>query len=284
MFHDPAPQQEVHIILSARQALSLVWAILSLKCLHALAIIFTTQRRTARAPNPNTWIHQAITHREKQIIHFFHDIISNHEISSSTANATGPPLLCVQSATSADTEPPRPHVPNPKFLTIEEVNHPSQMDDTGAPMTTPLSAICISPSGGLDLDGGPTTAEQEQASDLRRTAISDSVYTMPGRSVSPSRIQSRSSAAPLMAAAQYADILSKRPRFSTSPPFSLDSMTIPLSTYGAPLDMEDLSQSQSAESFPGKFPVSDGLEFCSLATPHCIRGRGAISVRPFSDM
>jgi hypothetical protein len=39
----------------------------------------------------------------------------------------------------------------------------------------------------------------------------------------------------------------------------------------------------SIESYPGKFPVSDHLEYSSLATAYALRGRGTTSVRPFSD-
>ncbi|KAJ9490856.1 hypothetical protein VN97_g2392 [Penicillium thymicola] len=39
----------------------------------------------------------------------------------------------------------------------------------------------------------------------------------------------------------------------------------------------------SIESYPGKFPVSDTLDYSSLATAYAVRGRGTTSVRPFSD-
>ncbi|KAJ5597522.1 hypothetical protein N7537_007606 [Penicillium hordei] len=39
----------------------------------------------------------------------------------------------------------------------------------------------------------------------------------------------------------------------------------------------------SVESYPGKFPVSDALDYSSLATAYAVRGRGTTSVRPFSD-
>jgi hypothetical protein len=43
-------------------------------------------------------------------------------------------------------------------------------------------------------------------------------------------------------------------------------------------------KARSTESYPGKFPVSEGLEFSSLATASCaFRERGTTSVRPFSD-
>ncbi|RJE19881.1 hypothetical protein PHISCL_07772 [Aspergillus sclerotialis] len=46
-----------------------------------------------------------------------------------------------------------------------------------------------------------------------------------------------------------------------------------------------LHRTQSAESYPGKFPVSDGLEYSSLASAlHQMRGRGTTSVRPLSDV
>lgn len=45
------------------------------------------------------------------------------------------------------------------------------------------------------------------------------------------------------------------------------------------------SKYRSSESFPGRFPVSDGLAYSSLATAdYAFRGRGATSVRPFSDV
>ncbi|KAJ5544715.1 hypothetical protein N7535_006897 [Penicillium sp. DV-2018c] len=39
----------------------------------------------------------------------------------------------------------------------------------------------------------------------------------------------------------------------------------------------------SIESYPGNFPVSDRLDFSSLASAYAVRGRGTTSVRPFSD-
>lgn len=42
---------------------------------------------------------------------------------------------------------------------------------------------------------------------------------------------------------------------------------------------------RSAESYPGRFPVSDGLPLAALATaPICVRGKAKTSVRPLSDM
>lgn len=50
-------------------------------------------------------------------------------------------------------------------------------------------------------------------------------------------------------------------------------------------EMHELHLSRSVESYPGNFPVSEGLEYSGLATaPHHIRGRVTTSVRPFSDV
>lgn len=50
-------------------------------------------------------------------------------------------------------------------------------------------------------------------------------------------------------------------------------------------DMQELHPSRSVESYPGSFPVSDGLDYSGLATAsQQMRGRGATSVRPFSDV
>lgn len=65
----------------------------------------------------------------------------------------------------------------------------------------------------------------------------------------------------------------------------------PPSSSHYPNDSSDLSLSttrnskcRSRSSYPGKFPVSEGLELTSLATAsHAFREKGTTSVRPFSD-
>lgn len=50
------------------------------------------------------------------------------------------------------------------------------------------------------------------------------------------------------------------------------------------LDASRAAKTHSTESYPGKFPVSDGMEYSSLATAeYAFRERGTTSVRPFSD-
>ncbi|KAJ5729881.1 uncharacterized protein N7483_004389 [Penicillium malachiteum] len=50
------------------------------------------------------------------------------------------------------------------------------------------------------------------------------------------------------------------------------------------LKMKRATKCHSTESYPGKFPVSEGMEFSSLATAeYAFRERGTVTVRPFSD-
>lgn len=48
--------------------------------------------------------------------------------------------------------------------------------------------------------------------------------------------------------------------------------------------LERATKCRSTESYPGKFPVSEGHDFSSLATAeYAFRERGTVTVRPFSD-
>ncbi|KAJ5706914.1 hypothetical protein N7488_006715 [Penicillium malachiteum] len=48
--------------------------------------------------------------------------------------------------------------------------------------------------------------------------------------------------------------------------------------------MDRAAKCHSTESYPGQFPVSEGMEFSNLATAeYAFRERGTVTVRPFSD-
>jgi hypothetical protein len=98
-------------------------------------------------------------------------------------------------------------------------------------------------------------------------------------------------------AAQYKKIVSeKEPQFSfVSQPWSIDSLVAESSR----IDRSALEISEhpnehinehrhlkSADSFPGEFPISEGLEYSSLATAkhHSRIPSVRTSVRPFSDL
>ncbi|KAJ5777895.1 hypothetical protein N7520_001141 [Penicillium odoratum] len=57
-----------------------------------------------------------------------------------------------------------------------------------------------------------------------------------------------------------------------------------ISTEGEGVRMDRKTKCHSTESYPGKFPVSEGIEFSGLATAeYAFRERGTTTVRPFSD-
>lgn len=86
-----------------------------------------------------------------------------------------------------------------------------------------------------------------------------------------------------------------QPQACSKPPaVSLDGASDPSIKFIA-TDTDDSADSEalqlsrqvkhrSTESYPGRYPVSDGLEYSKLATAcHAFRERGTTSVRPFSD-
>ncbi|KAJ5374735.1 hypothetical protein N7517_006741 [Penicillium concentricum] len=90
---------------------------------------------------------------------------------------------------------------------------------------------------------------------------------------------------PMSASARVAD------HFSDPGPASGIQVQQPVpfgATIDATVDSETVQMNRarkyySIESYPGKFPVSDALDYSSLATAYAVRGRGTTSVRPFSD-
>ncbi|CAG7962779.1 unnamed protein product [Penicillium nalgiovense] len=101
----------------------------------------------------------------------------------------------------------------------------------------------------------------------------------------PQLVQNVSFPVPMSASARVAD------HFSDPGPATAVKVQQPVS-FGATVDggidsetvqMNRSSKYHSVESYPGKFPVSDALEYSSLATAYAVRGKGTTSVRPFSD-
>jgi hypothetical protein len=67
-------------------------------------------------------------------------------------------------------------------------------------------------------------------------------------------------------------------------PQSASSSRYTDNTSSLSLDAGHAAKSHSTESYPGKFPASDGMEYSNLATAeYAFRERGTTSVRPFSD-
>ncbi|KAJ5809977.1 uncharacterized protein N7503_002195 [Penicillium pulvis] len=65
---------------------------------------------------------------------------------------------------------------------------------------------------------------------------------------------------------------------------ALQSMSSGSSEEGSGVRMDRGTKCHSTESYPGKFPVSEGVEFSGLATAeYAFREKGTTTVRPFSD-
>ncbi|CBF85874.1 predicted protein [Aspergillus nidulans FGSC A4] len=127
------------------------------------------------------------------------------------------------------------------------------------------------------------------------TPGTESSYSSLGRSLSVSNMNSVTSIPrqyKIVSAAQYTKIIAERqPQFSfLNYPYSIDSLV----AEGPRLDRSALELDEhaneykrmSADSFPGEFPVSEGLEYSSLATAkhHTRIPSIRTSVRPFSDL
>lgn len=68
------------------------------------------------------------------------------------------------------------------------------------------------------------------------------------------------------------------------PMSALQSMSSGSSEEGTGVRMDRGTKCHSTESYPGKFPVSEGVEFSGLATAeYAFREKGTTTVRPFSD-
>ncbi|KAJ6017535.1 hypothetical protein N7451_000914 [Penicillium sp. IBT 35674x] len=68
------------------------------------------------------------------------------------------------------------------------------------------------------------------------------------------------------------------------PMSALQSMSSGSSEEGMGVRMDRGTKCHSTESYPGKFPVSEGVEFSGLATAeYAFREKGTTTVRPFSD-
>ncbi|KAJ5972002.1 uncharacterized protein N7479_001920 [Penicillium vulpinum] len=126
-----------------------------------------------------------------------------------------------------------------------------------------------------NLDGSPSNGERAEP-ELAPASV---------RTSQPRFVQNISFPVPMSASARVAD------HFSDPGPSTGIKVQQPVA-FGATIDaavdsetvqMDRARKYHSIESYPGKFPVSDALDYSSLATAHAVRGRGTTSVRPFSD-
>lgn len=122
--------------------------------------------------------------------------------------------------------------------------------------------------------------------DEERTEADPVPVPVPVRTSQPHIVQNVSFPVPMSASARVAD------HFSDPGPSTGIKVQQPISSFGETIDaavdsetvqMNRARKYHSVESYPGKFPVSDTLDYSSLATAYAVRGRGTTPVRPFSD-
>ncbi|KAJ6149177.1 hypothetical protein N7471_000376 [Penicillium samsonianum] len=122
--------------------------------------------------------------------------------------------------------------------------------------------------------------------DGERTEADPVPVPVPVRTSQPHFVQNVSFPVPMSASARVAD------HFSDPGPSTGIKVQQPISSFGETIDaavdsetvqMNRARKYHSVESYPGKFPVSDTLDYSSLATAYAVRGRGTTPVRPFSD-
>ncbi|KAF7133944.1 hypothetical protein CNMCM5793_005470 [Aspergillus hiratsukae] len=288
--HDP-------IAISLAEALKLVGALFAMKILHAVALVFRIKQEAGRHP-----VRQAIHRREQQIVQIFLSAIPESYYVPIIGNffSNDLPLTSIATNSTSIQQSQRPtNVAEAQSTTAERTS--SNQNSLLMQVSSSIEPAVRMSQGLVDREAELAKKKSESGVDsMVPAAGSDSLYsntTIKG-STSFRRIYSRSSSmqqqqAMAGSAAQYAKLVSGRPRFSTaSRPTSMEStdgqqprLADDSVNDQTLLEMETLQATHSVESFPGKFPISDGLEFSSLATaPHHITGRGTTSVRPFSDV
>lgn len=125
------------------------------------------------------------------------------------------------------------------------------------------------------LDGSPPDEERAEPN----------LVPVSVRTSQPHFVQNVPFPVPMSAPARVADHFSDPGpsiRIKAQQPVSLGA-TVNATEDSETVQMNRARKYHSVESYPGKFPVSDALDYSSLATAYAVRGRGTTSVRPFSD-
>lgn len=286
-------QKHEPIAISLAQALKLIGALLTLKMLHAVALVFRIEQAAARHP-----VRGAINRREQQIVRIFLSSIPESYYVPVIGDFFSNDLPLTSIATNSISIQ-QSHRPTDAVEAQSTERTSSNQNSLLMQVSSSIEPAVRMSQGLVDREADFAKNNSESGMDsMIPAAGSDSLYsnTTVKRSTSVCRMYSRSSSMQQHmagSAVQYAKLVSGRSQFSTtSRPMSMEStggqqprVTGDSVDDQTLLEMENLRATHSVESFPGKFPISDGLEFSSLATaPHHIRGRGTTSVRPFSDV
>ncbi|OOF95082.1 hypothetical protein ASPCADRAFT_130634 [Aspergillus carbonarius ITEM 5010] len=280
----PAPRASILNAINLRKVLSLLGTLLTIKLLNVLASLTGVSRSSARFPN--SYVGQAISHREHRIIHILLTIVPESTLLNDRLSTTGRPSSADMRPITADSAPS-------SSLAIPLMPVPSRVVRLSNCVTSRSMDLAIA---GRGTEHDDQTSAQASVHFLGHQPLaSDSVYSsIVRRSLSLSDPHSNSSSQrqSMLPGVRFSGFMSERLRFSImSRPWSMDTV---LADESQPdqvtLDMEQLQQTRSADSYPGRFPISDGLELSSLATAQCATNDTAkveevrTSVRPFTDV
>ncbi|GKZ22609.1 hypothetical protein AbraIFM66951_011492 [Aspergillus brasiliensis] len=280
----PAPRDPILNTINIRTVLALLGTLLTIKLLNLLARLTGLRRTSPRYPY--SYVGQAISRKEQHIIQILLEIIPE----STSLNASLPSNAGFSSVddrpTTADSAPS-------SSLVIPLMPVPSRIVQLSHSAPTRSLELAIA-----DRDRGFDDHTSSRASVhflSHQPLASDSVYSsIIRRSLSLSDPHSNCSSQhqSMLPGVRLSGFMSDRLRFSIlSRPWSMDSV---LADESQPepvtLDMAQLQQTRTADSYPGPFPISDGLEPSSLATAQCANNGTSeatvvrTSVRPFTDV
>ncbi|KAL5001916.1 hypothetical protein BDV10DRAFT_159004 [Aspergillus recurvatus] len=297
---------------------ALMRAVVELRVLQTTTTILRlTRTNPVSISDPGSSIRRAIDRREQRISRLI-DSMTKDDLEKSVGEIAlrlGPPAQAVPQRILSPSEMLEElaveelisHEEDQRFLRTSASAElvPSTVSAVSDASTPKLNTLISDEPIPVVDENVRSGAEGMLSEDGRRTSGSlassgptpgtESSYSSLGRSLSVSNVNSVTSIprqCKIVSAAQYTKIIAERqPQFNLlNYPYSIDSLVAE-----APrLDRSALELSEhvdehrrkSADSFPGEFPVSEGLDYSSLATArhHTRIPSIRTSVRPFSDL
>ncbi|KAJ5476616.1 hypothetical protein N7475_002345 [Penicillium sp. IBT 31633x] len=180
--------------------------------------------------------------------------------------------------------PVNPRQSSSVYETLRKLRSSTQ--DSMSTIASSAKAIFHQPLGMVarNLDGSPPDVQRSDTIS-HQPKLKLAVVPAPVPTPEPRFVENVPFPVPMSAPARMGDHFS-----DPGPEYSLNLRQPVLfgATIDAAVDAETVQMNRSRkyhsiESYPGKFPVSDALDYSSLATAYAVRGRGTTSVRPFSD-
>ncbi|KAL4778149.1 hypothetical protein BJX76DRAFT_352830 [Aspergillus varians] len=298
------PEEPVARNVNVSNSFALVRAVVELRVLQTTtAILRITRTNPVSISDPNSTICRAIDRREQRIATIV-DSMAKDDFEE-TLRAIAPQVqVPAQVLRRRDLSPSELLE---ALSDAEEASHGDQrslrLSSAVSSASTPKRNTLVSEDAAPVVDGNVRTGQEDTFGDERKrvpsglsssipTPTSGSVYSSLGRSLSVGNMNSVVSVprqCKVVSAAQYTRIVSERePQFSiASDPYSIDSLVAECSRVDrSAIEINTHRQMKSADSFPGEFPISEGLEYSSLASAkhHSRIPSIRTSVRPFSDL